>query len=138
MAWFGKQRASVDASEKRTIGRGVFRRCDECGVTLRAEEFTENNEVCPECGHHYVMSTEAWIELLLDPGSFEELDLGLVAGDPLKFNDSKPYPQRVRETRKKTGVEDAMMVGGGTIEGRPVQLGAFVFRFMGRSMAWWC
>ena len=134
MAWFGKQRASVDASEKRTIGRGVFRRCDECGVTLRAEEFTENNEVCPECGHHYVMSTEAWIELLLDPGSFEELDLGLVAGDPLKFNDSKPYPQRVRETRKKTGVEDAMMVGGGTIEGRPVQLGAFVFRFMGGSM----
>jgi acetyl-CoA carboxylase carboxyl transferase subunit beta len=134
MAWFSKNRATTDASEKRTIGRGVFRRCDACGVTRKAEEFTENLEVCPDCGHHYPLSTEAWIELLLDPGSFEEHDLGLVSGDPLKFNDSKPYPDRVRATRKKTGVDDAMMIGSGAIEGRGVQIGAFVFRFMGGSM----
>ena len=134
MAWFSKTRASTDASEKRTLGLGVFRRCDECGVTLRAEEFTENLEVCPSCGHHYALSTEAWVELLLDPGSFDELDTGLIAGDPLQFNDSRPYPERVKATRKKTGADDAMMVGSGTIEGRPVQLGAFVFRFMGGSM----
>ncbi len=53
MSWFSKTRATLDASEKRTIGRGVFRRCDECGATLRAEEFTENLEVCPQCSHHY-------------------------------------------------------------------------------------
>lgn len=134
MAWFTKNRASIDASEKKTIGRGVFRRCDECGATLKAEEFTENLEVCPECNHHYPMSAESWIELLLDPSSFEEHDTGLVSGDPLAFNDSKPYPDRVRATRKKTGVDDAMMVGSGTIEGRDVQIGAFVFRFMGGSM----
>ena len=83
MAWFGKVRAGADATEKKTIGRGVFRRCDECGATLRAEEFTENLEVCPSCGHHYALSAESWIDLLTDPGSFEELDLGLVSGDPL-------------------------------------------------------
>jgi acetyl-CoA carboxylase carboxyl transferase subunit beta len=134
MAWFTKNRASVDASEKKTIGRGVFRRCDQCGVTLKAEEFTENLEVCPECSHHYPISAESWIELLIDPGSFEEHDTGLVSGDPLAFNDSKPYRDRARATRKKTGVEDAMMVGSGTVEGRGVQLGTFVFRFMGGSM----
>ena len=48
MAWFGKTKTTTDASEKKTLGRGVFRRCDSCGSTLRAEEFTENHEVCPE------------------------------------------------------------------------------------------
>jgi acetyl-CoA carboxylase carboxyl transferase subunit beta len=134
MPWFTKGRATVDASAKRTLGRGVFRRCDECGVTLKAEEFTGNLEVCPSCGHHYPLSTEAWIELICDPGSFEEYDTGLIAGDPLQFHDSKPYSERAEATRKKTGVDDAMMVGQGTIEGRPIQLGAFVFRFMGGSM----
>lgn len=134
MAWFGKVRPDTDAAEKKTIGRGVFRRCDECAATLRAEEFTENLEVCPQCGHHYPLSAESWIELLSDPGSFDEFDVGLLSGDPLQFNDAKPYPERVAATRKKTGVNDALMSGQGTIEGRPVQLGTFIFRFMGGSM----
>jgi acetyl-CoA carboxylase carboxyl transferase subunit beta len=134
MSWFTKTRATLDASEKRTIGRGVFRRCDECGATLRAEEFTENLEVCPQCNHHYPLSSESWVDLLADPGSFEECDTGLTSGDPLLFNDSKPYSERVKITRKKTGVEDAMMVGEATMEARPVQLGTFIFRFMGGSM----
>jgi acetyl-CoA carboxylase carboxyl transferase subunit beta len=134
MAWFGKTRAGVDASEKRTIGRGVFRKCDACNVTLRAEDFTENHEVCPECGHHYRLSGEAWVDLLLDPGSFEEQDTGIVAGDPLGFVDERPYRQRLDGTRKKTGLDDAMLVGSGTLDGRGLQFGAFLFRFMGGSM----
>jgi len=134
MAWFNKTRASLDASEKQTIGAGVFRRCDECGATLRAEEFTENLEVCPQCQHHYPISSESWVDLLLDPGSFEEHDTGLLAGDPLSFNDSRPYPERLKATRKKTGVEDAIMVGEGMLDSRAVQFGSFVFRFMGGSM----
>ncbi len=134
MAWFGKTRADVDASEKRTLGRGVFRKCVACNVTLRAEDFTENHEVCPECGHHYRLSGEAWVDLLLNPGSFEERDTGLVSSDPLGFTDSLPYPERVAKARKKTGLEDAMMAGSGTLEGRDLQFGCFLFRFMGGSM----
>lgn len=134
MALFGKTKADVDASEKKTLGKGVFRKCDHCGVTLRAEDFTANNEVCPECGHHYRLSGEAWAALLLDPGTFEELDLGIFSKDPLEFTDSKRYPDRLVASRKKTGLEDAMMVGEGLLGGRPVQLGCFLFRFMGGSM----
>ena len=134
MSWFGKTKASVDASEKKTLGRGVFRKCGACNVTLRAEEFHANNEVCPECGHHYRLSGEAWAELLLDPGTFVERDTGILALDPLAFYDEKPYAERLASSRKKTGLEDAMMVGEGTLEGRPVQLGCFLFRFMGGSM----
>ena len=134
MAWFSKNKATVDASRKKTLGRGVFRRCDSCGETLRAEEFTSNHEVCPLCGHHYRLSAEAWRELLLDPGSWEEHDASLRSTDPLGFIDSKPYRDRIEQTRRKAGAEDAMAVGAGTMGGRRIQLGVFVFRFMGGSM----
>lgn len=134
MGLFAKTKASTHASEKRTLGEGVFRRCDACGETMVAEEFASNLEVCPVCGYHYRMSGEAWVDLLLDPGSWRELDTGLTSADPLEFRDEKRYPDRVRASIKKTGLEDAMMVGEGTMLGRDVQLGAFLFRFMGGSM----
>jgi len=134
MGWFSKTKATTDASEKKTLGRGVFRKCDGCGVTLKAEEFTENQEVCPSCGHHYRLSGEAWLDLLLDPGSWEEMDAGLSSGDPLSFVDSKAYPDRVTASRKKTGLADAVATGRGRLDGRDVALGVFLFRFMGGSM----
>jgi acetyl-CoA carboxylase carboxyl transferase subunit beta len=88
MGWFSKNRPDQDASEKRTLGAGLFRRCDACGVTLLAEDFTSNLEVCPQCSHHYPLSGEAWMELLTDPGSFEEHDTNLSPKDFLGFTDS--------------------------------------------------
>ncbi len=134
MSWFSKTKATVDASEKRTLGRGVFRKCDECAATLRAEEFTENLDVCPECGHHYRASAEAWIGLLLDPGSFVEHDASLTSENPLRFVDSKTYPERIAASKKRAGTNDGIMCGSGTLQGKHVQLGVFVFRFMGGSM----
>lgn len=132
MGWFSK--GKVDPSQKRSLGRGVFRKCDGCGETRTADEFTSNLEVCPACGYHYRISAEAWTELLLDPGSWEEHDGDLQGSDPLEFVDSKPYPERLEATIRKTGSRDAAMVGSGRLHGRPIQLGVFVFRFMGGSM----
>lgn len=134
MAWFQKTRATTHASEKKTLGQGVFRKCDGCGQTLSADQFTGNLEVCPGCGFHYKMSAEGWAEYLLDPGSFSEHDPNLRALDPLGFVDSKKYPDRVTATVKKSGVNDAFLSGDGTIQGKPVQLGCFIYRFMGGSM----
>ncbi|MEO0324004.1 MAG: acetyl-CoA carboxylase, carboxyltransferase subunit beta [Myxococcota bacterium] len=124
----------MEAAAKKTLGRGVFRRCDNCGETLKAREFTDNLEVCPACGHHFRLSAEGWVEILLDPGSFEEHDATLQSTDPLGFVDSKPYPERVRSSRRKSGVDDAFLAGSGRLLGRPVQLGVFIYRFMGGSM----
>jgi acetyl-CoA carboxylase carboxyl transferase subunit beta len=134
VSWFEKTKATTDASEKKTLGRGVFRRCDSCGETARAEDFTANLEVCPACNFHFRLSGEAWVELLLDPGSWVELDRGIVSADPLGFVDEKPYPERVTSSRKKTGLDDAIMTVHGRLDGRGVQLGVFLFRFMGGSM----
>jgi acetyl-CoA carboxylase carboxyl transferase subunit beta len=134
VALFTKRKATKDASEKVTLGRGVFRRCDGCGETLKAEEFATNLEVCPRCDHHYKLSAEAWVDLLLDPGSSEEHDTEIAPTDPLGFVDSKPYAERLVASRKKAGVNDAFMSTSGRMAGRPVQMGLFLFRFMGGSM----
>jgi acetyl-CoA carboxylase carboxyl transferase subunit beta len=134
MGWFSKNRPDQDASEKRTLGAGVFRRCRECGVNLIAEDFTSNLEVCPQCNHHYPLSGETWMELLTDPSSFEERDEGLGPKDFLGFTDAKRYGDRIKGAQKTSGLRDAFLSGQGKLDGRPVQLGTFMFRYMGGSM----
>jgi acetyl-CoA carboxylase carboxyl transferase subunit beta len=131
---FAKTKAGVDASEKKTLGEGLFRKCDACGDAVKKEDFERNLEVCPACGFHFNFAAERWIELLADEGTWAALDTDLSSADPLGFVDSRPYPARIEAARQSTGVNDAILAGTATIEGRPVQLGVFVFRFMGGSM----
>jgi len=134
MGIFSKNRPEQDASEKRTLGAGVFRRCSECGTTLLAEEFAGNLEVCPSCNHHYAMSGEAWIALFADPDSFVEHDAELGPVDFLGFTDQKRYAERIKSAQKASGLNDAFRAGSARLKARPVQLGTFMFRFMGGSM----
>jgi acetyl-CoA carboxylase carboxyl transferase subunit beta len=131
---FAKTKAGVDAHEKKTLGEGLFRKCDACGDAVKKEDFERNLEVCPACGFHFHFTAEQWIDLLADEGTWTALDTKLSAGDPLQFVDSKAYPDRVVAARESTGVNDAILAGTARIDGRSVQLGVFVFRFMGGSM----
>ena len=131
---FAKTKAGVDASEKKTLGEGLFRKCEACGDAVKNEDFHRNLEVCPACGVHFHLSAERWVELLADEGTWTALDSQLVSGDPLRFVDSKAYPERVELARESTGVNDAILAGTARMDGRAVQLGVFVFRFMGGSM----
>ena len=134
MAEFAKTKAGVDASEKKTLGEGLFRKCDACGDAVKKEDFERNLEVCPACGFHFHRTAEQWIDLLADGGTWTALDTELSPGDPLRFIDSKAYPDRVEAARESTGVNDAILAGTARIDGRAVQLGVFVFHFMGGSM----
>jgi acetyl-CoA carboxylase carboxyl transferase subunit beta len=134
VAEFAKTKAGVDASEKKTLGEGLFRKCDACGDAVRKDDFERNLEVCPACGFHFHLTAEQWIALLADDGSWTALDTELSAGDPLEYIDSKAYPDRVEAARTSTGVNDAILAGTARIDGRALQLGVFVFRFMGGSM----
>jgi acetyl-CoA carboxylase carboxyl transferase subunit beta len=131
---FAKTKAGVDAHEKKTLGEGLFRKCDACGDAVKKEDFERNLDVCPACGVHFHLAAEQWIDVLADEGTWNALDTKLSAGDPLQFIDSKAYPDRVVAARESTGVNDAILAGTARIDGRAVQLGVFVFRFMGGSM----
>jgi acetyl-CoA carboxylase carboxyl transferase subunit beta len=90
--------------------------------------------VCPSCGHHFRLSAEARIAMLVDHGSFSERDAGLESEDPLGFVDQKAYPDRVVAAQLATGMRDAAVWGTAAIDGRHVVICVMDFGFMGGSM----
>ena len=80
------------------------------------------------------MGPKEWKSLLLDDGKLEPWDEHITTGDPLGFFDGKDYTERVRLAKEKTGRNEGIEVGQGSIDGRPVGYGLYLFRFMGGSM----
>lgn len=108
--------------------------CPSCNELIYNKQLEKNLRVCPRCGHHFRLRVDARLGHLLDPDSLEEQDAGLESLDPLGFVDLKPYPDKVREQRAKTGIRDAAVWGFGRIGGEPVVISAMDFAFMGGSM----
>ena len=133
MAW-PEKRAPRGTKEKKTLGEGLFKKCDGCDETLETEALVAHFEVCPRCGHHHKLAPDRWRALVLDGGALDPWDARLVASDPLEFSDGKPYPQRIASAQKATGARDAIETGLAHLEGRPIAYGAFLFPFMGGSM----
>jgi acetyl-CoA carboxylase carboxyl transferase subunit beta len=119
---------------KKTLGKGVFRKCDGCNETHAAEAFSELFEVCPSCGFHHRLGVEGWKTLLLDDGALEEWDDHLRPTDPLGFSDGKKYQDRVSAAQKSTHASEAVHTGRGAISGHYVAYGSYNFAFMGGSM----
>jgi acetyl-CoA carboxylase carboxyl transferase subunit beta len=138
MAWFRKlerPKAPVPATaERRSRMEGLWVKCEGCGEIVYRQDFEKALNVCPACGAHAALGARKRLELVLDPGSFEEFDAALASRDPLAFTDSKRYRDRARASAKTTGERDAFVAGLGRIQGHLVSAGAFHFDFMGGSM----
>src|SRR5947208_16512138 len=103
--------------EEKRVPVGVWMRCDGCGATLFRKQVVENLNVCPECDHHFPISAVQRVAQLLDADTFEEWFADLLPGDPLGFNDRRPYPERVKAEQERTGLNEAAVVGQGFIKG---------------------
>ncbi|MBI4705879.1 MAG: acetyl-CoA carboxylase, carboxyltransferase subunit beta [Deltaproteobacteria bacterium] len=134
MSWPEKTVPTIDGSQKRTLGNGVFRLCDGCAQTLTADEIVRNFEVCPRCGHHHRLGVARWRELVLDDGKLEPWDAGLGPTDPLGFSDGRSYADRLAQTQQKACAIEAVEIGRARLAGRPIGFGCFDFAFMGGSM----
>ncbi|MFO7637705.1 MAG: acetyl-CoA carboxylase, carboxyltransferase subunit beta [bacterium] len=110
---------------------GQWLRCDGCGEILYRKTLESNWFICPRCGHHFRITPDRYIEILLDDGRLEELDADLAAADPLKF---PQYRDKLREAREKTGRIDGFGYGRAEISAIPVVFGIQDFRFIGGSM----
>ena len=119
---------------RRVAPSDAWTKCPTCDAQVFSKQLERTQRVCPSCGHHFRMSVGERIDLLLDPGSFEERDAGIQAVDRLGFHDDRPYPDRLEASRVKTGLRDAVVWGVGEIEGQRVAIAIFDFRFMGGSM----
>ena len=120
--------ATVDSTEQAWLV------CDGCATVLYGPRFARSARVCPECGHHAPLTAPQRLATLLDPGSVRLLEMAVSDSDPLGFADSKPYTDRLREARKRTGLSEAVVCARGTIGGNPVVVAAMDFRFLGGSL----
>ena len=112
----------------------LWTKCPSCEEMLFNKQLDKVQRVCPSCGHHFRLSAEARLALLVDHGTFVERDSGLQSVDPLGFVDQKPYPDRVAAAQLATGLRDAAVWGTATIDGRPIAICVMDFGFMGGSM----
>jgi acetyl-CoA carboxylase beta subunit len=134
MSWDARGRPGLDGADKRSLGAGVFHRCGGCGATHLAELLAQRLGVCPGCGHAERLSAAQWLSALVDDGSFVPFAEAPAAGDPLRFTDGVPYPERLRRAQKSSGLPEALLAGDATLAGRAIVAGVFVFGFMGGSM----
>ena len=108
--------------------------CPSCQQPARLSEVRTNLMVCPHCGFHLRISARERIRQLVDEGTFQELWANVLTLDPLGFTDLETYPERVREARAKTGLNEAILTGTASIDGTRAVLAVMDFGFMGGSM----
>jgi len=134
MAWFRKAKSGPAPQEKRNIPEGLWTKCPSCGEIVYSKKMEELLWVCPNCRYHFRISTQKYISLLLDDGRLEEYDINLASKDPLKFKDSKKYPDRIKAAQQKTGAVEGVVSGMAAIGGMTVSFAIMNFEFIGGSM----
>jgi acetyl-CoA carboxylase carboxyl transferase subunit beta len=133
MAWWSRT-GGLASEPKKSVPKGIWTKCEKCSTTIYEDDLIANLRVCISCGHHFRMSTDERLGMILD-GPWVEHDEHLESADPLGFRvDNKKYTDQLKSTTRKVGSGDAYRAGTGTIGGIEVELGCFVFEFMGGSM----
>ena len=112
----------------------LWTQCPACKEGLYNRELMGNAFVCPKCGHHLRLNARQRVDVLVDPDTFQQLSGQIHPADPLEFNDTEPYTERLSRAQKKTGRPDAILTGTAEIDGIPVTLAVMDFAFSGGSM----
>jgi len=136
MGWFQRNTEGIKtkSAEKKEIPEGAWYRCPSCKTVVSAQEHEAAVWVCGHCGHHERIGSSQYFSFLFDNGKCRRLAPKMTSLDPLEFTDTKSYPDRLEAAKKKTGLNDALSVASGDIEGAPVVIACMDFAFIGGSM----
>jgi acetyl-CoA carboxylase carboxyl transferase subunit beta len=134
MEWFRRVKRGLKIQRKKEIPDGLWIKCEKCGEIIYKKELERNSWVCSKCQYHFRINSEQYVQILMDDGKLTEIDADLTSDDPLKFRDSKKYPDRIKEAMAKTNMRAAVRVGTGKLHGRPLVAAFLDFNFLGGSM----
>ena len=119
---------------KREVPDNVWLKCPESGQMIHFKDLEANQFVVPGSDYHMRMTSKARLTALFDDGEYETIATPEVSPDPLKFRDERRYTERLKDARAKTGMDDAVLVGAGTLDGTRIVSAAQDFAFMGGSL----
>lgn len=135
MAWFKRKDKGIQTptEEKKDTPKGLWYKTPS-GKIIDTEELKKNLYVSPEDGYHVRIGSKEYFELFFDNNDFTELNPKLSSKDPLKFEDTMKYPDRLKGAQKKTGLKDAVRTAVGKSLGKELMIAAMDFSFIGGSM----
>jgi acetyl-CoA carboxylase carboxyl transferase subunit beta len=135
MAWFKrrKQNITTPTEEKRDLPKGLWYKTPT-GKVIETDELKENLYVSPEDDYHVRIGSKEYFEILFDEGEFKELDTKIVSKDPLNFVDTMSYKERLKNTTKKTGLNDSIRNAVGRLDDHDVVISCMDFSFIGGSL----
>ena len=136
MSWFTRKEKGISTptSAKKEAPDGLWYKCPKCKTVILTKVHAENFWTCTSCEHHERIGSEEYFSILFDDNQFEELDENLISGDPLHFKDTKAYSSRIKDTIKRTGLNDAVRTAVGKANGQGLVVACMDFGFIGGSM----
>ncbi len=134
-AWFKRKEKGIQTTteEKKDTPKGLWYK-SPTGKIVESEDLAKNFYVSPEDDYHVRIGSKEYFEIIFDDNTFTELDAKLNSKDPLKFEDTKKYGERLKAAQKKTGLKDAVRTGFGKSLGKNVVICCMDFSFIGGSM----
>src|ERR1044071_7023914 len=135
MPWFKRTDKGIltPTEAKREVPDGLWFK-SPAGKIVHTRELKNNAYVVPEEDYHVKIGSKEYFEILFDNNEFTELDENMESADPLKFTDTKPYPERIKESQVKTELKDALRSGYGKMNGLDIVIACMDFSFIGGSM----
>lgn len=135
MSWFHRKTKGITTTteEKKDIPKGLWYK-SPTGKIIDTDELEKNFYVSPEDGYHVRIGSKEYFEILFDDNKFKELDAKLESKDPLKFEDTKKYPDRLKAAQEKTHLKDAIRTAVGKSKGKDLVIACMDFTFIGGSM----
>ena len=135
MAWFRRSKVSIQTEPlRKDVPDGMWTKCEGCGEIIHRKQLEQQVYTCIKCNYHFRIGSREYIPILVDEGSFKEMERKVRSTDPLEFEDTKRYKDRVKESMRKTQLTDAVRVGIGKMNGWSVVIAVMDFSFIGGSM----
>ncbi|MCH4821731.1 acetyl-CoA carboxylase, carboxyltransferase subunit beta [Gramella lutea] len=135
MAWFKRTQKGIQTptEQKKDVPKGLWYK-SPTGKIVDAEQLESNFYVSPEDGYHVRIGSNEYFKILFDDNKYKELDKGMTSKDPLNFEDTKKYTDRLKAAQDKTGLKDAVRCAVGKSKGKDLVIACMDFKFVGGSM----
>lgn len=127
MNWFERMKTGIKSLIKREIPQGIWIRCKKCGHSNYEMALRRRHWICPECACHYPIGHQQYIDILIDDGTFTEINANVAPVDPLKF---KGYKDKIKKGRRESGIKESVRTGVGQINGQPIALAVMDTRYL--------
>jgi acetyl-CoA carboxylase carboxyl transferase subunit beta len=136
MSWFKRLKDGIQTAtqNKKETPDGIWYNCKRCKQTCTNRELKDNFYKCPKCDHHVRIGSLEYFQLIFDDSQYTELFSEVISKDIINFTDTKSYPDRLIDAKKKTNLNDAMACAVGNVHGMPFMIACMDFAFIGGSM----